>query len=175
MWAKFKTFGWKGKLGILAAILALLAAFGGLYKTGYNSGAEVSKTEIARYKNKSLALQKKLAAAQTQVDTKIVTEYKDRTAYVDRVVYKTKTVVQTSVPEQYNLSNGWVYAYNQSVAGEEVDPTKASDGKPSSTTDRTALLAIAGNNGICLANQAQLDSLQKWILETEKSRAQNSK
>lgn len=175
MWAKFKAFGWKGKLGILAALLAIAGAFYATYNQAYKAGVGVAATQLTEYKNKSLALSKKLAEAQTKVDTRVVTEYKDRISYVDRVVYKNRTIIDSVVPEQFKLSNGWIYAYNQSAIGAEIDPTKASDAYMSNVSDKAALSAIAGNNGICLSNQAQLDALQKWILETEASRAKVTK
>lgn len=165
MWKKFK-------VGII--VLLIIAALGGIgkfiYDQGYSKGVNVAAYQISRYELASVKLKNKLATAQASVDTRVITQYRDRVEYVDRVKTKTQTVVRESVPEQFKLSKGWVYAYNQSVAGAEPDAFKASDPDPSNTSDRSGLLAITANNGICLANQAQLDSLQQWVRETEASR-----
>lgn len=179
MWASFKLLTWQAKAGIIGVILAiLLAIIGSTAYVSYNKGLNVSKVEISQYETKVQTLNAKLATAQGRVDTKVVTEYVDRKAYIDRVVYKTRTVVQSSVPEQFTFSKGWVYAYNQSVRGLELDPVLASDKTASSISDMRALAdTIAPNNGICLANKQKADSLQQWIRETNETRDQinNSK
>lgn len=174
MWAAFKALTWQVKLGISIGLLAILAALiGSTAYVSYQKGLNVSKVEIQAYQTKVKDLNTKLATAQGKVDVKVVTEYKDRVAYVNRVVYKTRDVIRDSVPEQFTLSRGWIYAYNQSVRGLELDPALASDKTPSTVSEMRALAdTIAPNNGICLANKAQLDSLQQWVTETEASRAQ---
>ena len=168
MFAAFKLIGWQVKLGILVALLAIMGA---LYYVGYTKGENVSRVEIAKYEGKIKGLNADLAKAQGKVDVQIVTQYKDRLQYVDRVVTKTRTVVEQSVPEQFQLSKGWVYAYNQSVLGLVVDPVLASDVAPSTSTERRALAGtIVPNNGICLANAEQLKALQQWTLDSQAAR-----
>lgn len=171
MWGAFKALSLSAKLFVLGAILAVLVAVG---FAGYQKGINVSKVEIERYKNASLVLKQKLDKAQNKVDVRIVTEYKDRVAYVDKVVYKTRDVVRTNVVSNFKFTKGWIYAYNQSVQGLEVDPVLASDKTIASVSDVDALAdTIIPNNGISLSNQAKLDALQKWVRETEASRKEN--
>lgn len=171
MWAAFKALTWQVKAGVLVGVVAILIALlGSTYFVAYQKGVNVAAAQISRYELASQRLQNSIQNRQTKTDVKIVTEYKDRVAYVDRVVYKTRTIVEQSVPEQFKLSNGWIYVYNQSVAGNEPRADLASDAAASSFTDKVALQRISENNGICLANKAQLDSLQQWIRETEANR-----
>lgn len=164
MWAAFKALGWGGKALVLAAILAILAS---CYYVGLDRGKNISKVEIAKYEGKIKTLEAERNAAQAKIDVRYVTQYKDRIQYVDRVVTKTRTVVEQSVPEQFTLSKGWIYAYNQSVRGLDVDPAKASDATPSTVTEMRALAdTIVPNNGVFLSNKAQLESLQDWIRAT---------
>ena len=176
MWLAFKALSLQAKAGILIGILAILvAAIGTAYYTGYSKGENISRLEISKYEGKVKDLITERDKAQAKVDVKEVVKYKDRVQYIDRVVYKTKTVVETSVPEQFKFSKGWVYAYNQSVAGNELESSKASDASESRVSDRSALVTITENNGICLSNKAQLDALQSWIRETEKVRVEVTK
>jgi len=173
MWTAFKLLTWKAKAGVFAAILAILLVLGGTISyVSYQKGLNVSRVEIGKYEsnvNRILAAAQKI---QRQVDVRVVTQYKDRVNTIDRIVYKTRTVVETTVPEQFNLSRGWIYAYNQSVQGLELDPAKASDKTASTVSEMRALAAtIVPNNGICLINKAQLDSLQTWVRDTEKASA----
>jgi len=174
MWAAFKLLTWQAKAGIAVAVLAiLLALVGSTAYVSYNKGLNVSKVEIAKYKGEAETLNKKLAVAQGKVDVRVVTEYKDRVNTIEKIVYKTRTVVGENVPEQFTFSRGWVYAYNQSVRGLELDPVLASDKTASPVSDLRALAdTIVPNNGICLTNKQKADSLQTWIRETEASRAQ---
>lgn len=173
MWAAFKALSWGGKALVLAAILAILAS---CYYVGLDRGKNISKVEIQRYQTEKQKLIAERNAAQAKIDIRYVTEYKDRVQYVDRVVTKTRTVVEQSVPEQFTLSRGWIYAYNQSILGLDVDPAKASDATPSTTSEMRALAdTIVPNNGIYLSTKAQLEALQAWIRATnEKAHEINS-
>ena len=167
----------KAKLAAIAAAILLIVGtfYLGSY-IGYQRGVNVAAVEIQRYQIASQRLQQAIQKAQTQVNERVVVQYKDRVSYIDRVVYKTKTVVEQSVPEQFSLSRGWIYAYNQSVLGLELDPTKASDATPSSVSEMRALSnTIAPNNGICLSNKAKADALQAWITQTEAARAKETR
>ena len=176
MWASFKALTLGAKLGILAGVLALFAILmGSSYYIGYSKGENISKVAIGNYETQLSDLRAKLATAQGRVDVKVVTEYKDRIQYVDRVVTETKTVIKDRVPEQFNLSKGWIYVYNQSVAGNGVEPSLAADANSSLVSDKTALLTITENNGVCLSNKEQLIALQTWIRDTEKAREEATK
>lgn len=171
MWAAFKALSLGTKIGVAIGILSLLiAAIGSSYVIGYNKGVNIAELELVRFQAAAAQINTQIKTIQGKSTVRLVTEYKDRIQYVDRVVTKTRTIVEQSVPEQYKLSNGWVYAYNQSVAGAELDPAKAADPVESNTSDRSALLTITKNNGICISNEAQLTSLQAWIIQMEKDR-----
>ena len=157
-------------------MLVLAAIIGSTATVSYQRGLNVSKVEIQKYQTKVAQLQSKLDQKQGTTDVKIVTEYKDRVAYVDRVVYKTRDVIRDNVVPQFKLSKGWIYSYNQSVQGLEVDPVLAANGSAASVSDVDALAdTIVPNNGVCLANKAQLDKLQQWVRETEANRAEVTK
>ena len=164
---------WGAKLGIAIGILLLFAAVGYI---GYTKGINVSKVEIAKYEGRVQALNAKVAQANAQVDVKVVTEYKDRVHNIDHTVYETRDIIRNKVAQQFVLSRGWVYAYNQSVLGLALDPALAADKTPSTTSELMALSeTLAPNNGVCLANQAQLDALQKAITEREAADAKINK
>ena len=166
----FKSIGWQLKLGILMGLLVILAS---IYYIGYTKGINVSKVAIAQYETKVQKLNSKLASTQGKVDVQIITKYKDRISYIDKIQTKTITIVKSSVPEQFRLSKGWIYSYNQSVLGLEIDPILASDSNASSISEMKALAdTIIPNNGKYLSTAAKLEVLQNWIIETEKSRGE---
>lgn len=138
---------------------------------GYSKGVNQAALEIERYKTQISNLSSELVKSQSEKTVKVVTEYKDKIQYIDRVVYKNRDIVRTVVPEQFNLSRGWIYAYNQSVQGLDIDPELAKNPTPSTISEMKALAdTIMPNNGICLATREQLLSLQRFITEMEKSR-----
>lgn len=167
MFAAFKALSLGGKLFILAAILAL---FGATYYVGYSKGANISAVEIAKYEGKVKDLNAQLKTAQGKTDVQVVTKYLDRDKIITNTVVKTRTVVEQNVVEQFTLSKGWIYAYNQSVLGLAVDPELAADATPSTTSEMRALAdTIVPNNGNALSTAAQLEALQEWVRETEKN------
>jgi hypothetical protein len=168
MFKIFKLIGWKVNLGLL---IGLLIAFASVYYIGYTKGENLSKIAISQYETKVQKLNADLANAQGKVDIQIITKYKDRVIYIDRVEYKTRTIVEQAIPEQYYLSKGWVYAYNQSILGLDPDPMLASDDSPSGITDKQALVeTIIPNNFKSHQNAATLEGLQNWVIESEKAR-----
>jgi len=177
MFVWFKALSWGGRLGVIGGFLLMLAVVvGSAYTVGYNKGENVSRVAISQYEGKIQKLNADLAKAQGKVDVRVVTQYKDRVEYIDHVVYKNRDVIHTVVPEQFTLSKGWIYAYNQSVRGAVVDPKLASDAAPSTVSEMRALAdTIAPNNGICLATGEQLKSLQQWINESADAREKVTK
>ena len=74
-----------------------------------------------------------------------------------------------AVPEQYELSNGWIHAHNAAASPKiNLDLSLASDGTSSSVKDNQALQTVVENYSICLQNAQQLSSLQKYLLEVNK-------
>jgi hypothetical protein len=147
-----------------AAVAVLAIAFGATYNVAYNKGLNVSKVAIESYQGQVNELRGKLTKAQGRVTTVIQTEYLDRVVERERIVYQNRDVIVTQVPEQYILSQGWIYAHNQAANGQEINPSLASNTLPSTITDRIALNLVADNYGnVCRANADQLTSLQAWI------------
>ena len=169
MFAALKGISIGAKLGIAIGVLLLFAVVGYI---GYTKGINVSKVEIAKYESKIQGLNAQVAAANAKVDVRVVTQYKDKVRTIDRVVYETRDIIRTRVAEQFTLSKGWVYAYNQSIQGLVINPELAGDKTPSTTTELKALAdTIAPNNGVYLANKAQLEALQQAIKEREAANA----
>lgn len=155
------------------AVAALAIAIGATYQIAYNKGLNVSKVEIAQYQGKVEKLGKELITAQGKVTTVIQTEYLDRVVERDRIVYKNRDIIVTQVPEQYTLSQGWVYAHDEAALGRQIDPTMAANTNPSGITDRAALNLVADNYGnVCRANADQLTSLQAWIRQQKEANEQ---
>ncbi len=163
--------GAKYKIIAGVAVAAALAFAGGaLYQIGLNKGKTESKIAILEYEKKSADLQKRLDEAAGKVTTKIVTEYVDRVVTRERIVYRNNDIIVEVVPETFNLTKGWIYAYNQTLLGKEIDPKIALNPEESKVTDRQGLTVIANNNAICVANADQLSALQAWIKGTEEAR-----
>lgn len=166
----FKLIPFWGKIGIgIGLALALFAMWFATKTIYYDKGINVSKVEIERYKGEKKKLETDLAQAQSRVVERVVTQLVTRTAYIDRVVYKNRDVIKTVVPKQFLLSKGWIYAYNQSIKGLEIDPVLAADGRSSVVQDATALSYISENNGVALRNAEKVNSLQLYITETQKA------
>jgi hypothetical protein len=171
MWLAIKALSWKIKLSVFALIVAAILAMGAAtYTIAYQKGLNLSKIEIANYEKEKAELQSRLDQAQGKIDVVSVIKYKDRIKTVDNIIYKNKDVIVEVLKPQFELSKGWVYAYNQSVLGTSLDAKKAADTEASKVTDVEALAnTILPNIGICQANAEQLGSLQKWIRDTEAS------
>lgn len=153
-----------------AVLVALVIAVGAAHQIGYNKGLNVSEVEINRYKGAVAILAERLVKEQGKVTTKIQTEYLDRVVERQRIVYVNRDVIVDRVPEQFVLSQGWVYAHDQAALGREIDPDIAANAFPSDFSDRTVLQLVADNYGkVCLANADQLESLQTWIRGQQKA------
>lgn len=171
MWAGFKVLSLGAKAAVIGSILAvLLAILGTSYYVGYNKGHTESKLAISQYEGKVKDLTIKLGQAEGKVRVDTVTKYLQGETVAGETVYKTRTVVETKVVPQHVLSKGWIYTYNQSVAGAEVDPNLAADPTPSGVVDRDALLTIVDNNATSLANARQLDALIGYENDLERAR-----
>jgi hypothetical protein len=166
-----KVAQYKTQLIVAGAVLAALAiAIGSTYYIAYNKGLNVSKVEIAQYQGKVEKLGRDLVTAQGKVNTVIQTQYLDRVVERERIVYRNRDVIVTQVPEQYILSQGWVYAHDQAALGRTIDPTIAANAMPSGVTDRSALNLVADNYGtVCRANTDQLTALQSWIRQQKEA------
>lgn len=170
---------WKIKIIAGVAILAALAiAIFAAHTIGYNKGKNISKVEIASYEGKVKKLEAELTKRQTTTDIKYVTKYITDTQYIDRIVYQNRDVIRTEVvsrPVQYTVTQGFLYAHNQSALGLPIDPVLARNATPSQLDDPSLLIGIAENYGICRTNKANLEALQKWAKETHENSLKVSK
>lgn len=157
--------GWL--IGGLALIAVLSVGTIVVYNKGYSNGEDTAKTALARYELQVKNLKDKIQLAQSKVTEKVLVEYKDRIVEHEKIVYVNRDVIKENVPEQHLLSQGWVYAHNQSALGRAIDPTLAADPTPAMVTDREALGTVDSNYAQCIANADRLDALQKWSREIE--------
>jgi hypothetical protein len=170
MWAAFKLLPGVVKIGIILGFLVALAGIiGGAYYGGYTKGSARADQEISEFQAKAKANQQVLTETVNTINERVLTKYLTDTQYVDRVVYKNVEVVKEVVPEQYQLSYGWVYSYNQSTANLPIDPAQASNANPSPVTDRRALTTLLGNNAKFQQNSDQIVALQTYIVELRKT------
>ena len=147
---------------VLAGIVAV-----GVFYLGYHLGSEHSTKVITQYKDRIVKVADQIAAGQTKIETKIVTQYKDRVVYVTKVADQNKETAQTIVPDQEEVSNGWVATHDAAAQNQIVDKDKAKDPTPSGVKSTDALGIVSENYGICETNKEQLESLQNWITETQ--------
>lgn len=160
----------KAKLIAGAAVLvALVIAVGAAHHIGYTKGSARSDLEISRYEKQVSDLNIELKNSQGKVTERIVTEYVPRVVERTRVVTRNVEVIKEVVPEQWVLSKGWIYAYNQTILGEPIDPALAANEEPSGVYDSTALDVIGQNNGIANANHDQLVTLQEWVRQQQEA------
>ena len=164
---------WKAKIIAGVAILAALAiAIFAAHQIGYTKGENLSKVAIERYQKEKETLNKQLAEEQAKVDVRTVTEYVTQREVQTKVEYRNRDIIRNipTQPGEKNLSEGWVYAYNQSVVGAEIDFDLANVTRESKIPSVKALDTIAENNAISNRNSAKLEALQSWIKESEKTR-----
>lgn len=149
-------------IGGVAAAAVLAAGAGTLYYVAYNKGLQVSKTEISKYEGKVAELNQKITEAQGKTTTEYQTQYLDRVVERERVVYRNREVIVSAVPEQYMLSEGWVYAHDQAAQGKPIYPNLAASPAPSRFSDLAGLKLATENYSICQANADQLTAFQNW-------------
>lgn len=149
----------------IIAVLVFAGIVGGSYYKGrtdveakYEAIREQDRKRIAELENK-----------QTEVTTKVVTEYVDRVKTVKQKEYVYVEQAKNGVPQQSIMSTGWVYLHDSSARGKDADATRASDAAPSSIGDNQALAVVVTNYSRCIQQAHQLESLQNWISEQKKA------
>lgn len=168
MWASFKALTLGAKAALIGSVLLALAALlGSVSFISYNKGLNEARFAVIKYEKEKTELQAKLNEATAKVDIRYVTKYIEKEAEIKYVAGKTVTVVKEVVPEQYNLSQGWINTYNASVAGAEPDKNASSISSASPFTDRYALERIVSNNAICKATENNLLTLQELVAVRE--------
>lgn len=164
---------WKLRIMAGAAIIAALAiAIWAAHLIGYTKGKNISRVEIERYEKEVANKQVQVVTKIVKGDDRIVTKYIETVRYQDRIVYQNSDIIKTVVvdrPVDQSVSNGWVYAHNQSVATQPIDPTLAADAKPSGIPDSQILLGVTDNYAKANQCAAQLLSLQELIRQREKT------
>lgn len=155
--------GWKTKLLIAGGVLLSLAiAVSAIYFIGLNKGKSESKVAIANYEKK-ISDQNAANAKKVQVVTDhVITTYHTHDVIHTKVVVQNQTAIK-SVPTQFKLSQGWIYAHNQSAADQPIDPKLAANNKPSTVTDTQALGIINENYSISNGNNQRHQALIDWI------------
>jgi hypothetical protein len=157
-------------IGAIAGVAILATAGFALYSVAYSKGENVSKVAIQGYQTKVQQLNAKLLEEEQKVTERVIREYHTKTIERERTVYRNGDTITRVVPEQYLLSKGWVYAHDQTAKDESVDPSKASNVDASTVSDRAALNVVAENNALANQNADQLEALQTWITDVNKTR-----
>lgn len=150
-------------------LLAGAAIIAGVFFYGYMKGSAYADAELARYGQKQAELVAELERKSSEISTQVVTEYVDRVQVVKEKEYVYRDLAQNAVPNQFTMSNGWVYTHDASARADNADPARASDETPSGVTDVGALVGVIGNYSRCQQNAQQLASLQKWILDNKEA------
>ena len=148
-------------------LLAIAAAFIGVFVYGYMKGSAYADAELQRFAAKNATLTADMEKKNSEISTEVVTQYVDRTNTIKEKEYVYRDIVKESVPTQHVMSNGWVFTHDISATSSDADATRTSDASPSGITDTTALLAIIGNYSRCQQNAVQLTELQRWINENK--------
>lgn len=148
-------------------LLAIVAAFIGVFAFGYMKGSANAETELAKFSAKASAQVAELEKKNSKISTKVITEYVDRVNTIKEKEYVYRDIVKNDVPNQFTVSNGWVHTHDASATSGDADSTRASDASSSGIEDTAALLGIIKNYSICQSNAIQLTELQRWITENK--------
>lgn len=148
-------------------LLAGAALLVGVFYYGYTKGSVQAEAELARFSAEKSAQIAELEKKNSEVSTKVVTEYVDRVNTIREKEYVYRDIAQDYVPAQYDLSNGWVYTHDTSASANNADTARASDASSSGIKDNQALLTIISNYAICQSNAEQLRQLQQWIIQNK--------
>lgn len=151
-------------------ILLFAGIIAGAFAAGYKKGGEAGELEIQRVANEAEELSLALKKEQEMIREVVKVEYVDR---VTRIKEKETQIVQAAaetVPGQYDLSNGWLHAHNAAASPTiDLDMNLAGDSTSSHVKDNVALQTIVENYSVCLQNAQQLTSLQKYLIEVNKT------
>lgn len=148
-------------------LLAIAAAFIGVFVYGYMKGSAYAEVELQRFAAKASAQVAELEKKNSEISNKVVTEYVDRTNTIREKEYVYVDAAKNTVPSQSVMSNGWVFTHDSSASARDADPTRASDASSSGITDTTALVGIITNYSRCQQNAQQLIALQTWITDNK--------
>ena len=150
-------------------LLAIAAAFIGVFIYGYMKGSAYAEVELQRFAAKASAQVAELEKKNSEISNKVVTEYVDRTNTIREKEYVYVDAAKNTVPSQSVMSNGWVFTHDISASASDADATRSSDASPSGIKDTDALVGIIRNYAICQSNAVQLTELQRWINENKQA------
>jgi hypothetical protein len=150
-------------------LLAIAAAFIGVFLYGYMKGSAYAEVELQRFAAKASAQVAELEKKNSEISNKVVTEYVDRTNTIREKEYVYVDAAKNTVPSQSVMSNGWVFTHDISASASDADATRSSDASPSAIKDTDALIGIIRNYAICQSNSVQLTELQRWINENKEA------
>lgn len=136
---------------------------------GYAKGSEKAAVQVYQLANKNQELQIALEREQQNIKERVITEYVDKVRTVTEKEYVYVDQANNVVPNQHDVSNGWVYLHDFSTKPQSVSPDSArsADEASSGVADNQALATIVGNYSRCLQNTAQLIALQDWVKQTQ--------
>lgn len=160
---------------ILSLILGLVVSF--LY--GVHVGTMKSKVTISDFTATKTEQQAKIQKEVSEKNIQIVTKYVDRWHTIKEIESVNKEYAKNIVPNQHDLSVGWVSTHNASASSTKVDSTSAANPTPSGVTDNQALETIIDNyskyhqcstqlNSVLDVIEAYNNTIDKVNKETEK-------
>lgn len=150
---------------LLSASLLMAVAIGAFFY-GRGTGIDIAQSEISQYEKTASDLNAALATAGAKTDVQVVTKYVTVKAENDKIVYVNRDIVRDGVvPEQFTLSMGFIYTYNQTVLGLEADPALAADPTPSGVKDIEALDYMMKNVGTGKNSENLALRLQEWVAQ----------
>lgn len=159
-----------GMIPLPYRILLFAIIVGGAFAGGYKKGMEQGEVEIQRAANEAEELAIALKKEQAMVREVVKVEYVDRVTKIKEKETKIIEAAAETVPGQYDLSNGWVHAHNAAASPTiDLDMNMAADNTSSFVRDNVALQTVVENYSICLQNAQQLSSLQKYLIEVNKT------
>jgi len=155
-------------------IAAVLVFSAGMWK-GYSWAANkyqakivVMEVEREQFVMQKQELANRLLVSLDAVKEVIVTKYVDRVKVIKEKEYVYNKQAINNVPNQFELSNGWVYLHDSSARGDPADPARSSDATPSGVADNQALAIIVSNNSAALQNAEQLRAVLEIVRETNR-------
>lgn len=168
--SSFSLTGWIPKLiglGLVLLVLAIGAA--AIYYVAYNKGENISKVEIEKFQKELAEVNARQIQREARVTERVIERYYNTRVERQPIIYNNREVIRTSVPEGSRITRGAEYAHDQSAKGEYIDPTKASDARPSDTNERELIGVVNENYDLARANADRQNALIDWIEQQQKA------
>lgn len=152
------------KLAIAGALVSLILV-AALF--GYMKGREGSKIELANYRAAAEKQISDLKDMNSKISNKVVVQYVDRINTIREKETRYVDLATNNVPNQFELSNGWVHTHDASASSNDADPARSADANSSGVKDNQALVTVVRNYATCESNAEQLKNLQQWIRDNQ--------